>query len=65
MRPPRFRVSTEGYGSPRIHEDLIEQDEHVSRERVIRFMQGDGLVARARIRMVCGDSPCQPQGAES
>jgi transposase InsO family protein len=33
-----------------VHEDLIEQDERVSRKHVIRFMQEDGLVARARKR---------------
>ena len=45
-----FEESKHRYGSPRIHEDLIEQEEHVSRKRVIRFMQEDGLVARARKR---------------
>jgi transposase InsO family protein len=48
-----FEASKQRYGSPRIHEDLIEQDEHVSRKRVIRFMQEDGLVARARKRFKC------------
>ena len=38
------------YGSPRIHEDLIEQQERVSRKRVIRLMQEDGLKARVRKR---------------
>ena len=45
-----FDESKQRYGSPRIHEDLIEQDEQVSRKRVIRLMQADGLVARARKR---------------
>ena len=45
-----FDESKQRYGSPRIHEDLIEQDEQVSRKRVIRLMQEDGLVARARKR---------------
>jgi len=45
-----FEESQHRYGSPRIHEDLLEQEEHVSRKRVIRFMQEDGLVARARKR---------------
>ena len=45
-----FRASKHRYGSPRIHEDLIEQQEHVSRKRVIRLMQEDGLQARARKR---------------
>ena len=38
-----FAESKQRYGSPRIHEDLIEQHEHVSRKRVIRLMQQDGL----------------------
>ena len=45
-----FDESQQRYGSPRIHEDLIEQHEHVSRKRVIRLMQEDGLQARARKR---------------
>jgi putative transposase len=45
-----FEGSRQRYGSPRIHEDLIEQDVHVSRKRVVRLMQEEGLVARARKR---------------
>jgi transposase InsO family protein len=45
-----FAESHRRYGSPRIHEDLLEQQEQVSRTRVIRLMQEDGLVARARKR---------------
>ena len=45
-----FAASKQRYGSPRIHEDLIEQNEPVSRKRVIRLMQEDGLKARARKR---------------
>jgi transposase InsO family protein len=45
-----FAASKQRYGSPRIHADLIEQHEPVSRKRVIRLMQADGLVARARKR---------------
>jgi putative transposase len=45
-----FAESHQRYGSPRIHEDLIEQQEHVSRKRVIRLMQEEGLKARARKR---------------
>jgi putative transposase len=45
-----FEESTHRYGSPRIHEDLLEQHEHVSRKRVVRLMQEDGLVARLRKR---------------
>ncbi len=45
-----FAASKQRYGSPRIHEDLREQEEHVSRTRLIRLMQEDGLAARARKR---------------
>jgi transposase InsO family protein len=38
------------YGSPRVHEDLVEQGIRVSPKRVARLMQEDGLVARARKR---------------
>ena len=41
-----FDASKQRYGSPRIHEDLLEQDERVSRKRVIRLMQEEGLKAR-------------------
>jgi putative transposase len=43
-----FAESQQRYGSPRIHADLREQHEHVSRKRVVRLMQEDGLVARRR-----------------
>ena len=45
-----FEESNHRYGSPRVHEDLIEQQERVSRKRVVRLMQEDGLVARRRKR---------------
>ena len=45
-----FEESKHRYGSPRVHEDLREQHEHVSRKRVVRLMQEDGLVARRRKR---------------
>ena len=45
-----FEESKRRYGSPRVHEDLLEQDEHVSRKRVVRLMQEDGLQARRRKR---------------
>jgi len=48
-----FEESAHRYGSPRIHEDLLEQDIRVSRKRVIRLMQEDGLQARARKRFKC------------
>lgn len=40
-----FEESPQRYGSPRIHEDLLEQHVHVSRKRVVRLMQKDELVA--------------------
>jgi transposase InsO family protein len=45
-----FDASRQRYGSPRIHEDLIEQGVHVRRKRVVRVMQEDGLRARLRKR---------------
>jgi transposase InsO family protein len=48
-----FDASKQQYGSPRIHEDLIEQKERVSRKRIIRLMQEDGLKARVRKRFKC------------
>ena len=48
-----FAGSKQRYGSPRIHEDLLEQQERVSRKRVIRLMQEDGLRARLRKRFKC------------
>ena len=48
-----FDASRQRYGSPRIHEDLLEQDERVSRKRVIRLMQEDRLKARLRKRFRC------------
>lgn len=45
-----FEGSKRRYGSPRVHEDLLEQQEHVSRKRVIRLMQEEGLQARKRKR---------------
>ena len=48
-----FDASKHRYGSPRIHEDLREQAVRVSRKRVIRLMQEEGLQARARKRFKC------------
>jgi transposase InsO family protein len=48
-----FDASKQRYGSPRIHRDLVEQDEPVSRKRIIRLMQEDGLKARVRKRFKC------------
>jgi transposase InsO family protein len=43
-----FARSRQTYGSPRVHADLA--NEHVGRNRVIRIMQGEKLVARVRRR---------------
>ena len=48
-----FAASQGRYGSPRIHEDLLEQQERVSRKRVIRLMQEEQLKARQRKRFTC------------
>lgn len=45
-----FTQSKQRYGSPRIYEDLIEQGVAVSRKRVVRLMQEEGLKARQRRR---------------
>lgn len=48
-----FAASKGRYGSPRIHRDLLEQQERVSRKRVIRLMQEEKLKARLRKRFKC------------
>jgi putative transposase len=48
-----FMASKGRYGSPRIYRDLLEQKERVSRKRVIRLMQEEGLKARVRKRFTC------------
>ena len=45
-----FAESRRNYGSPRGHDDLIDWQERVSRQRVVRFMQEDGRNARVRKR---------------
>ncbi len=40
------------YGSPRVHRALQDDGVHVSRKRVIRLMQGEGLRGRGRRRFV-------------
>ena len=45
-----FEASRQRYGSPRVLEDLREQQIRVSRKRVVRLMQEEGLQARARKR---------------
>ena len=36
------------YGSPRVHEDLTDAGERISRKRVVRLMQAEGLQGRMR-----------------
>jgi putative transposase len=48
-----FDASKGRYGSPRILEDLREQQERVSRKRVIRLMQEERLRARVCRRFKC------------
>jgi transposase InsO family protein len=48
-----FAASKGRYGSPRVHRDLLEQKERVSRKRVIRLMQEEKLKARGRKRFKC------------
>ena len=45
-----FDESRHNYGSPRVHEDLIDQQIRISRKRVVRLMQEEGLKARIRKR---------------
>jgi len=45
-----FEQSRRNYGSPRVHDDLRDWQERVSRKRVVRLMQEEGLVARVRRR---------------
>ena len=45
-----FTESRRNYGSPRIHDDLRELHERVSRKRIVRLMREEGLVARVRRR---------------
>jgi putative transposase len=45
-----FAGSRGYYGSPRIHDDLREWKERVSRKRIIRLMQEERLQARVRKR---------------
>ena len=45
-----FEESRRNYGSPRVHDDLLDLRERVSRKRVVRLMQEEGLVARVRKR---------------
>ena len=42
--------SRRNYGSPRIHEALKKQGEHVSRKRVVRLMKLEGIAGKRRRR---------------
>lgn len=45
-----FKEGRGYYGSPRIYDDFVEWQEPVSRKRIIRLMQEEGLKARPRKR---------------
>ena len=47
------RLGRKYYGSPRVHRALKKQHVRVSRKRVVRLMQEEGLVGRARRRFRC------------
>lgn len=46
------RRSRRRYGAPRVHAELRAEGHHISRKRVARLMQSDGLVGRRRRRFV-------------
>ncbi len=50
-----FEREQKRYGSPRIHEDLVEDRRARQPKRVMRLMQEDGLKARARKRFKLHD----------
>ena len=41
------------YGSPRVHRSLKKQGVKISRKRIVRLMQENGLLGRARRRFKC------------
>jgi putative transposase len=45
-----FRGGRGYYGTPRIHDDFVEWGEHISRKRIVRLKQEEGLYARVRKR---------------
>ena len=47
------RIGRTYYGSPRVHRALKKQHVRVSRKRVVRLMQEEGLVGRIRRRFRC------------
>jgi transposase InsO family protein len=48
-----FYESRRTYGSPRVHRDLLDSGERVSRKRVARLMREQGLAGRRRRRFRC------------
>ena len=45
-------ASRRTYGVPRIHAELVEDGEHVSRKRIARLMQADGIQGISRRKRV-------------
>jgi putative transposase len=60
-----FEASKNRYGSPRVWEDLREEEIRVGRKRVARLMREEGLRARARkrYRLTIVSEPEQPVAA--
>ena len=48
-----FKAGRGYYGSPRVHDDLLAWQTRISRKRVVRLMQEEGLKARVRKRYRC------------
>jgi len=59
-----FDASRKTYGSPRVHEDLLEDGEKVGRNRVIRLLQEQGLRARVGIGGPCVTFPATADDAQ-
>jgi transposase InsO family protein len=57
-----FAASRRGYGSPRIHRDLRDDQIRVSRKRVVRLTQEDGLqpTPRKRFKAMTDSHHSQP-----
>lgn len=47
-----YQASRGIYGSPRIHRDLLDSGEHVSRQRVARLMRSEGIQSRVARKFV-------------